>query len=98
MADHHNLKNDNQAVPLLARDSYRHAKRQRAQGAPERPLVLTNIRLLDIRTGTCSTYGHCLVVHKGRIAEIDAQMPAENAIVINCGGMLLMPGGAGASV
>lgn len=29
---------------LLARDSYRQAKRQRSQGLDERPLVLTNVR------------------------------------------------------
>lgn len=31
-------------------------------------------------------------MHRGKIAEVDAQIPPENAVVINCGGMLLMPG------
>lgn len=31
-------------------------------------------------------------MHKGKIAELDTQIPPENAIVINCSGLLLMPG------
>lgn len=49
-------------------------------------------RLLDVRTGTCSSYGHSLVVYKGKIDEIDAQVPPDRAVVLNCGGLLLMPG------
>lgn len=32
-------------------------------------------------------------MRNGKIAEVDAQLPPDNAVVINCGGMLLMPGG-----
>lgn len=35
---------ESQAEPHLARDSYRYAKKQRASGATERPLVLSNVR------------------------------------------------------
>lgn len=45
-----------------------------------------------MRTGTCSTYGHSLVMQGGRISEVDAQVPPTDAVVINCGGLLLMPG------
>jgi hypothetical protein len=33
-------------------------------------------------------------VHKGKITGVDVQMPPDNAVVINCGGMLLLPGKA----
>ena len=50
-------------------------------------------RLLDVKTGTCSLHGHSLVMHRGKITAVDAQqLPPTNAVVINCGGMLVMPG------
>jgi hypothetical protein len=45
-----------------------------------------------VRTGTCSTYGHSLVMRGGKISEVDAQVPPTDAVVVNCGGLLLMPG------
>lgn len=78
--------------PLLARDSFRYAKQQRSIGCEESSLVLTNCRVLNTRTGESSSYGHSVVVHNGRIQAVDAQIPPEGAVVINCHGMLLMPG------
>lgn len=78
--------------PLLPRDSFRFAKQQRAAGCDESPLVLTNCRILDTRTGQSSSYGHSVVLNSGTIQAVDAQIPPEGAIVINCHGMLLMPG------
>jgi hypothetical protein len=31
-------------------------------------------------------------MRNGKISEVDAQLPPDNAVVINCGGLLLMPG------
>lgn len=31
-------------------------------------------------------------MHQGKITGVDVQMPPDNAVVINCGGMLLLPG------
>lgn len=78
--------------PLLARDSFRIAKQKRAKVCDESPLMLTNCRLLDTRTGQGSSYGHSVVIRNGRIQAVDAQVPPEGAVVINCHGMLLMPG------
>jgi hypothetical protein len=50
---------DSQAEPHLARDSYRYAKKQRASGATERPLVLSNVRCAgDVlcNSGTANTW------------------------------------------
>eukprot|EP00882_Tetradesmus_deserticola_P033796 GHRQ01038631.1.p1 GENE.GHRQ01038631.1~~GHRQ01038631.1.p1 ORF type:complete len:218 (+),score=31.23 GHRQ01038631.1:339-992(+) len=81
-----------QHEPLLARDSFRYAKQRRAQCVQESPLVLTNCRLLDTRTGQCSSYGHSMVIRHGRIEAIDSQLPPQGAVVINCSGLVLMPG------
>ncbi|WIA11160.1 hypothetical protein OEZ85_011297 [Tetradesmus obliquus] len=81
-----------QQEPLLARDSFRYAKQRRAQRCEESPLVLTNCRLLDTRTGQCSSFGHSVVIKRGRIEAVDAQLPPQGAVVINCSGLVLMPG------
>eukprot|EP00878_Enallax_costatus_P029472 GHUV01031959.1.p1 GENE.GHUV01031959.1~~GHUV01031959.1.p1 ORF type:complete len:291 (+),score=45.05 GHUV01031959.1:548-1420(+) len=78
--------------PLLARDSFRFAKQQRTRGCDESPLVLANCRILDTRTGQSSSYGHSVVIRSGRVEAVDAQIPPEGAVVVNCHGMLLMPG------
>jgi imidazolonepropionase-like amidohydrolase len=79
--------------PFLARDSFRVAKRRRVGSSHERPLVLTNCRLLDVRRGTVSSYGHSVVVRGGRIEAVDTQqVPPDDAVIINCSGKLLMPG------
>lgn len=54
--------------------------------------MLTNCRLLDTRTGQCSSFGHSVVIKRGRIEAVDAQLPPQGAVVINCSGLVLMPG------
>jgi hypothetical protein len=78
--------------PVLARESYKLAKRKRTERAEERPLVLTNCRLLDVGSQTCSSYGHSVVILGGKITTLDQQIPPPDAVVINCMGMVLMPG------
>lgn len=78
--------------PLLARDSFRSAKQKRVKGCDESPLVLTNCRILDTRTGQSSSYGHSVVIRAGKIQAVDAQIPPEGAVVIKFHGMLRMPG------
>jgi hypothetical protein len=54
--------------------------------------VLTNCRLLDTRTGQISSFGHSVVIKQGRIEAVDLQLPPQGAVVINCSGLVLMPG------
>lgn len=54
--------------------------------------MLTNCRLLDTRTGQCSSFGHNLVIRQGRIEAVDSPLPPQGAVVINCSGLVLMPG------
>ncbi len=87
---------DARQEPMLARDSFRYVKQQRAKFCEENPLVLTNCRLLNTRTGHCSSYGHSVVISKGNIVAVDGvQLPPEGAVVINCNGHVLMPGEGG---
>ncbi|KAF8068175.1 hypothetical protein HT031_001861 [Scenedesmus sp. PABB004] len=77
----------------LARDSFRLAKRRRAEGAGERALVLSNVRILDVRAGQLSSLRH-VVVQRGKIVSIDCPLPPPGAVVVACGGRTLMPGAA----
>jgi imidazolonepropionase-like amidohydrolase len=47
---------------------------------------------LDTRTGQISSFGHSVVIRQGRIEAVDSQLPPQGAIVINCSGLVLMPG------
>ena len=78
--------------PVLARESYKSGKRKRGEKSKERPLVLTNCRLLDVGTQTCSSFGHSVVLLGGKVTRLDQQIPPPGAVVINCMGMVLMPG------
>lgn len=76
----------------LARCSWAAAKRARSTGAAERPLALTHVRLLDVRSGRLSQHSSIIVCRAGRVESIDAQVPPPDAVVLDCGGRVCMPG------
>jgi adenine deaminase len=79
----------------LCRDSVRAAKRRRAGSSAELPLLLRNCRILDVTAGACSHQVHQVLLQGGSISAVDPACLPETAVVIDCGGMVLMPGGPG---
>ncbi len=87
----------------LARDSFQHAKQQRAAGAAERPLLLTNCHLVRPLKGTEEKVVD-VIIEKGRIQLVERSELIQSsrsevirsrvvdAVTIDCRGAFLMPG------